>query len=239
MDFVSPVSPPVSARMLQCLPSDAPLVQSADSSVAISPNRVRSDSTPDIVDTGPVFEVSLWDTTGLLMRPSGAAVQAPLGSLPGSDYTCAPVLGEPVAFALSGPIPGLHAPAITFPVYPLPSGLALLPVSRSAQTVLASGVSSLDVPRTRDVSQEGPFDAYCSPMDTGDCPLVATGLPGCPYRITSYTNQLLILIRRLGFSYITPGSWSSSGLRNLLGCCTVLQPFGFSIWMQRMLWRPL
>ena len=61
---------------------------------------------------------------------------------PGSESDCAPVLGEPVAFTLSGPILGLDAPAMTFPVYPLPSGLALLPVSRSAQTVLASGVSS-------------------------------------------------------------------------------------------------
>ena len=34
----------------------------------------------------------------------------------------------------------------------------------------------------------GPFDAYMSPMDTGDSPLVATGLPGCTYRITSYTG---------------------------------------------------
>ena len=25
-------------------------------------------------------------------------------------------------------------------------------------------------------------------MDTGDSPLVATGLPGCPYRIMSYTG---------------------------------------------------
>ena len=33
------------------------------------------------------------------------------------------------------------------------------------------------------VSREGPFDAYCAPMDTGD-----TGLPGCPYRIMSYTG---------------------------------------------------
>ena len=43
------------------------------------------------------------------------------------------------------------------------------------------------MPHTRDVSREGPFDAYCAPMDTGDCPLVSTVLPGCPYRITSYT----------------------------------------------------
>ena len=131
------------------------------------------------------------------MRPSGAAVQAPLGSLPlqpGSESNCAPVLGEPVAYTLSGPIPGSDALAIIFPVYPLPSGLALLPVSRSAQMVLASGVCSQqdrwssDVTPTRDFSRKGPFDAYCSPMDTGDSPLVATGLPGCPYRITSYTG---------------------------------------------------
>ena len=188
VDLVSPVSPPVSARMSQCLPAQALLVHLADSSVVISPNRVRSDSTPDEVSP---------DTTGFLMRPSGAAVQAPLASFPiqpGSESDCAPVLGETVAFTLSVPIPGLDAPAMTFPVYLLPSGLALLPVSRSAQMVLASGVSSQQdrwssaVPLTRDVSREGPFDAYCSLMDTGDCPLVATGLPGCPYRITSYTG---------------------------------------------------
>ena len=45
------------------------------------------------------------------------------------------------------------------------------------------------MPRTcHDVSREGPFDAYCTPMDIGDSPLVATGLPGCSYRITSYTG---------------------------------------------------
>ena len=96
-----------------------------------------------------------------------------------------------MAFALSDPIPGSDAPPMTFPVYPLDSGLALLPGQSSVQTILASAVSSrLDVwstgvPQTYDVSREGLFDAYCSPMDTGDSPLVATGLPGCPYRITS------------------------------------------------------
>ena len=47
-------------------------------------------------------------------------------------------------------------------------------------------------PRTSDVSREGPFDAYCAPMDTRYCPLVATGLPGCPYRITSYTRPAVV-----------------------------------------------
>ena len=95
---------------------------------------------------------------------------------------------------LSGLIPGSDAPPMTFPVYPLPSGLALLPGQSSVQTILASAVSSrpdgwsTGVTQTYDVSREGPFDAYCSPMDTGDSPLVATGLPGCPYRITLYTG---------------------------------------------------
>ena len=44
------------------------------------------------------------------------------------------------------------------------------------------------MPRIHDVSREGPFDAYCSPMDTGDCPLMATCLRGCLYWIISYTG---------------------------------------------------
>ena len=122
VDLVSPASPPVS----QCLPPEAPVVQLADSSAPTSPDRVRLDSTPDTLDVGPVFEASP-DTTGFLMRLMDATLQATSGK---SD--CAPVIGEPVAFTLSGPIPGSDAPAITFPVYPLPSGIALLPVSRSA-----------------------------------------------------------------------------------------------------------
>ena len=100
-----------------------------------------------------------------------------------------------MAFTLSEPIPGSDAPPMTFPVYPFPSGLALLPGQSSVQTILASAVYlrpevwSTGVPGTYDISREGPFDDYCSPMDTGDSPVVATGLPGCPCRITSYTGQ--------------------------------------------------
>ena len=34
----------------------------------------------------------------------------------------------------------------------------------------------------------GPFDAYCSPSDTGDLTLISDRLPGCPYRMTSYAS---------------------------------------------------
>ena len=96
MDSVSPVTPPGSARMSPC----SPPVVSVVSSVAISPNRVHLDISPVLPDAEPVLEVSP-DTSGFLMRPSGAAVQAPVGCLPlqpGSDSYCDPALGDPVAF---------------------------------------------------------------------------------------------------------------------------------------------
>ena len=81
VDSVSVVTSPVSARMSPCSPPVVSRDQSADSSVAISPNHVRLDNSPDLLDAEPVFEVSP-DTSGFLMRPSGAAVQAPVSSLP-------------------------------------------------------------------------------------------------------------------------------------------------------------
>ena len=39
-----------------------------------------------------------------------------------------------------------------------------------------------------DLTREGPFDAGTTPMETEDSPLISTGMPGCPYRMTSYTG---------------------------------------------------
>ena len=131
VDAVPTVTPPGSAWMSPCSPPVVSLDQSAVSSMAISPNRVRLVASPDLPDAEPVFEVSP-DTSGFLMRPSGAAVQAPESCLPpqpGPDTYCELMLGEPVAFTLSGPIPGSDAPPMTFPVYPLPSGLHFCPGS--------------------------------------------------------------------------------------------------------------
>ena len=73
---------------------------------------------------------------------------------------------------------------VDLPVYTLPSGLALLPGQSSVQTVMSSRPEGWPscMPRSFDVSREGPFDAYSSPMDTVDSPWVTT------YRITSYTG---------------------------------------------------
>ena len=79
----------------------------------------------------------------------------------------------------------------------MPAGASYMTGQSSVPTVLASGMSprpaqwSTDTDRIDDVTREEPFDAVASPMDTEDSPLVTTGLPGCPYRITSYTGQAL------------------------------------------------
>ena len=138
MDIVSPDSPTVSARMSPDSSPEAPF-QSADYSVPISPNHVRSDCPPDVLDAGPVFEVSP-DTTGFLLRTRDDAVPTSPVGLPiqlGSESDFPPQLGEPVAFNLSWSGPGSDAPAMTFPIYPLPPGMALMPVSPSAQMILA------------------------------------------------------------------------------------------------------
>ena len=88
------------------------------------------------------------------------------------------VLGDPITYAQCEQIPGSGAP-MTLPVYMLPSGLAYMPSQSSVQTVLASGISS---------RLEVWSSAIASPMDTENSPLLATGLPGCPYRFTSYSG---------------------------------------------------
>ena len=59
VDLVTPTSPPAPARVQQfiqsCLPATAPVTLSATSYTPISPNRVRSDCTPGMVDGGLLF----------------------------------------------------------------------------------------------------------------------------------------------------------------------------------------
>ena len=133
------------------------------------------------------------------MHPSGAAVQQPETGLPlplALDSFSDPFLGAPIAFAQCALIPGSETP-MKLPVYTMPYGLTYMPGQSSVQTVLASGASprperwSPDTARMADIPREGPFDAFASPMDTEDSPLVTTGLPGCPYRITSYNGLTL------------------------------------------------
>ena len=78
---------------------------------------------------------------------------------------------------------------LAIPLLPLPDGLLLVPVKPRNRLQ-----PRLNARRRRSrfpmllLLREGPFDAYCAPSDTGDHPLIADGLPGCPYRMTSYAR---------------------------------------------------
>ena len=130
---------------------------------------------------------------------------------------------------------------MTLPGYMMLSGLLLMPGQSGVQTIRASAESSqvegwsAGTPRTDDVSREGPFDAYMSPMDTGDSPLVATGLPGCHIR----GRQALTRTRHLDCNFIIPGFWRSLRRWSLHGFCTIPRRFGFNAWARRMLWQLL
>ena len=145
---MSPASPPVPVRVQQFIqnyaPPAAPVTLTAESSAPISPNRVRSDCTPGTLDAGPVFEVSP-NTTGFLLRvgdTAGPALAVGSPAPSGTDSDCPPRLGEPVAFNIRRAVPGSDASVMSFPIYPLPSGMVLMPVSCSSQTILAPGVPS-------------------------------------------------------------------------------------------------
>ena len=48
-------------------------------------------------------------------------------------------------------------------------------------------------------------------MDTGDYPLVSAGLPGCPYRFTSYTAPPVVDVSRGMCKVIRSFLWELSG----------------------------
>ena len=81
---------------------------------------------------------------------------------------------------------------LPLPLLPLPDDFGLLQdTALGLSYVSVVGLSQLDtgapvVPTSGDLSREGPFDVHGTTSDTGDIPLIYDGLPGCPYRMTSY-----------------------------------------------------
>ena len=63
-----------------------------------------------------------------------------------------------------------------------------LPVYTSGVSSRLEGWSSATT-QIAEIARERPFDAFAAPKDTEDSPLVTTGLPGCPYQITSYNGE--------------------------------------------------
>ena len=94
---------------------------------------------------------------------------------------------DPGSFTEETDLSCLSAPLLPLPdnlLLPVPGSHSTSPVCRPPRRPPASVVSS-----PRDFSQEGPFDTYCSPSDTGSHPLISEGLSGCPYRMVSYSAE--------------------------------------------------
>ena len=167
-------------------------------SAPLSANRVQEGRSQDMPAEGSIFDVSP-DLPGFSMRLAGVSLQLPdITEAPPSTYGSFndPFFGAPIAFAQCHKMPGLDTP-MTLPIYNLPKEANIFPDQLAVPTVLASGVSPDSIPWStaedliRNISREGPVDASATPMDTEDSPLISTGLPGCPYRMTSYTGTAL------------------------------------------------
>ena len=168
------------------------------SSAPLSPNRVKEGHSQDMPAEGNIFDVSP-DLPGYSMRPAGGGLQLPdTAQPPGSTYGSFndPFFGAPIAFTQCHKMPGLDTP-MTLPIYNLPKEAKLFPDQSAVTTVLVLRISPDSIPWStaediiRDIAREGPFDASATPMDTEESPLICTGLPGCPYRMTSYTGTTL------------------------------------------------
>ena len=84
------------------------------------------------------------------------------------------------------------------PIYDIPKDSSIGVDQSAVPTVYTSGVSPDTIPWStaediiRDIVREGPFDVDTTPMDTEDSPLINTSMPGCPYRMTSYTGTAMV-----------------------------------------------
>ena len=115
----------------------------------------------------------------------------------GAEFCLPLMLDGMMSYNLSLVDPGSDVSLVTIPIYPLPAGMVLMvrmpgaPSDQPSSSLIRSSRRehwSPAVSSSHDRSREGSFDAYCAPLDTGDHPLVSTGLPGCPYRMTSYAG---------------------------------------------------
>ena len=162
-------------------------------STPLSPNRVRTGHSQDMPAEGSIFDVSP-DLPGFNMRPAGGGVQQLMNTLPPANYVGFdnPFFGSPIAYAQCQNTSGMDT-TTTLPVYNIPRNCHIGVDQSSVPTVFASGVSADSIPWStaeeiiRDIAREGPFDVGTTPMDTEVSPQICSSLPGCPFRMTSYT----------------------------------------------------
>ena len=164
-------------------------------SAPLSPNRVRKGHSQDMPAEGSLFAVSP-DTPGYSMRPAGAGVQSAEPPPPNYVGFNNPFFGTPIAFAQCQNTAGMDT-TTTLPVYNIPRDCSVGVDQSSVPTIYASGVTPDSIPWStaediiRDIAREGPFDPDTTPMDTEDSPLINASMPGCPFRMTSYTGPAM------------------------------------------------
>ena len=168
-------------------------------SAPLSPNRVRKGHSQDMPAEGSIFDVSP-DVPGFHMRPAGGGVQPIETTQPSpSNYVGFnnPFFGAPIAFAQCQNTLGMDK-TTTVTIYNIPKDSSIGIDQSAVPTVFASGVSPDSIPWStaediiRDIVREGPFDVGATPMETEDSPLINTSMPGCPYRMTSYTGTAMV-----------------------------------------------
>ena len=145
-----------------------------DSSVPLSPNRVRaghSQDLPCIAGFAGILDPTI--TRCSAGYSGGGAVAVDDRRFSDSD------LDAPMAYAQCELIPGSDTP-MSLPVFSVSSGFSARPDQSSIQTVLALWTSS---------HPDGGSSAAAPPMDMEDGLLLETGLPGCPFRFTPYSGQ--------------------------------------------------
>ena len=193
-------------------------------SAPMSPNRVRKGHSQDMPAEGSLFDVSP-DIPGFHMRPAGGVVQqTDITPPPPPNYVGFnnPFFGSPIAFAQCQGSSGMDT-TTTLPVYSIPKDSSIGVDQSAVPTVYASGVSPDAIPWStaediiRDIVREGPFDIDTTPMDTEESPLINTSMPGCPYRMTSYTGTATVdADTRYGLQLHHPRSIGAPELARLL-----------------------
>ena len=153
----------------------------------------------DMPAEGSIFDVSP-DVPGFHMRPAGGEVQPIETTQPSqSNYVGFnnPFFGAPIAFAQCQNTSGMDT-TTTVPIYNIPKDSSIGIDQSAVPTVFTSGVSPDSIPWStaediiRDIVREGPFDVDATPMETENSPLINTSMPGCPYRMTSYTGTAMV-----------------------------------------------
>ena len=184
------------------LPKSLEMDNSGDQGVLsapMSPNRARKGHSQDMPVEGSIFDVSP-DIPGFHMRPAGGSVQqTDITQPPPPKYVGFnnPFFGAPIAFVQCQNTSGMDT-TTTLPIYSIPKDSSIGIDQSAVPTVYASGVSPDTIPWStaediiRDIVREGPFDVNTTPMDTEDSPLINTSMPGCPYRMTSYTGTAMV-----------------------------------------------